>query len=313
MAKVLVVGGVGFIGSHLTEKLVAEGHAVTILDNFSRGTKENIAAVIKDVNLMEGDMLDEGVLAKAVKEKEYIFHLAANTSVNASLEKPAWSAVQNIIATVKLLEAAVKYKVKRVIFSSSAAVYGYCNDLPIKESAPRVPASPYALEKVTGENYMRLFASLHDLDTVALCYFNVYGPRQTADLPHPGGVTIVIDQIRAQGASQLMGDGKQTRDMIYVGDVVHANLLAMSRDKRLAGGAYNISTGKSIVIADMHDKIAALMGVEPRHEYIAFPEGNIIDSCGDNSRAVKELGFAIEVDLEEGLRRTIAWSEKQNG
>ncbi len=310
MAKVLVTGGAGFIGSHLTERLVGEGHNVTVIDNLSHGKPENIKSVIKEINLIDGDILEQKVLEKAVEGKEHIFHLAANTSVNISLKKPCWSAMQNIIATVKLLEIAVKYNVKRVIFSSTAAVYGYCDDLPIKETALLIPVSPYGLEKVTGENYMRLFAKLHDIDTVSLRYFNVFGPRQNADLPHPGGVTIVIDQIREKGSSQLLGDGKQTRDMIYVANVVNANLLAMEKDSKFEGAAYNISTGKSVVISDMHDKISELMNVKSTRECLPLPEGNIIHSLGDNSLAKRKLGFEIEIDMEEGLKRTVEWCKR---
>ena len=297
MANVLVIGGAGFIGSHLTEKLVTEGHDVTVIDNLSHGTTENIEPVLKEVNLINGDMLDAEVLEKAVKEKECIFHLAANTSINISLKKPYWSAMQNIMAVIKLLETAVKHNVKRVIFSSTAAVYGYCDELPIKETAPLAPASPYGLEKVTVENYMKLFASLHDIDTVSLRYFNVFGPRQNADSPHPGGVTIVINQILRNGCSQLLGDGKQTRDMIYVGNVVNANILAMKKDSMCEGTAYNISTGSSVVVSDMHDKISELMNVKSTREYLPLPEGNIIRSLGDNSLAKRELGFEVEVDF----------------
>ncbi len=307
MAKVLVTGGAGFIGSHLTEKLVAAGHDVTVIDNLSHRTFENIESVIKEINLINGDILNQEVLEEAVKGEEYIFHLAGNTSVNISIEKPSWSATQNIMATVKLLELAVKHNVKRVVFSSTAAVYGYCDELPTKETAPLVPASPYGLEKITGENYMKIFAKSHDIDTVSLRYFNVFGARQNADLPHPGGVTIVIDQIRKNRSSQLLGDGKQTRDMIYVGNVVNANLLAMQKDSRFEGAAYNISTGKSVVISDMHDRISVLMNVKSAHEYLPLPEGNIIHSLGDNSLAKRELGFEVEIDLEQGLKRTIAW------
>ena len=309
MANVLVTGGAGFIGSHLTERLAADGQDVTVLDSLSHGGLENIKSVMDEVDLVEGDMLDKEVLEKAVKGKEYIFHLAANTSVNISLEKPSWSSTQNIVATIGLLEAAVRHNVKRVIFSSTAAIYGYCDELPIKETALLTPASPYGLEKVVGENYMRLFAKLHDIDTVSLRYFNVFGPRQNADLPHPGGVTIVIDQIRERQCSQLFGDGKQTRDMVYVGNVVSANALAMKRASKFDGAAYNISTGKSVVVADMHDKISELMGVKSTREYLPLPEGNIIHSLGDNALAREDLGFEVEVDLEEGIRKTIEWSE----
>jgi len=313
MAKVLVTGGMGFIGSHLTEKLVSAGHQVTVIDNLSHGTIKNIKSVIKDINFIDGDILNQELLEEAVKEKEYIFHLAANTSINISLKKPYWSAMRNIMATIGLLETAVKHKVKRFIFSSSAAIYGYCDDLPIKETAALIPASPYGLEKVTGEKYVKLFAKLYDIDTVSLRYFNVFGPRQNADLPHPGGVTIVINQIRKDRSSQLLGDGKQTRDMIYVDNVVNANLLAMRKDSEIKGAAYNISTGSSVLVSDMHNKIAELMNIKSTPEYLPLPEGNIIDSLGDNSLAKQELGFEIGVDLVEGLKRTIEWSKKQDG
>ncbi|PIV53959.1 MAG: hypothetical protein COS17_00995 [Elusimicrobia bacterium CG02_land_8_20_14_3_00_37_13] len=311
MSKVLITGGAGFIGSHLTERLVKLGNEVTVIDRTPEKEPENIKSVIKEINFVHSDILNFKTLEETIKGKEYIFHLAANSSVNKSLEKPSWSAEQNILATVKLLELAVKYGVKKIIFSSSAAVYGDRKELPIKETAPLAPASPYALDKVTGENYMKLFSRLHNIDTVSLRYFNVFGPRQNADLPHPGGVTIVINQIKNKGSSQLQGDGKQTRDMIYVDNVVNANILAMKKGSKLNGAAYNVSTGKSISICELHDKISKLMGVESTREYLPLPKGNIIHSQGDNSLAKSELGFKIEVDLEEGLKGTLDWSKNQ--
>ena len=309
MARVLVTGGGGFIGSHLTEKLVALGHEVTVVDNVSHGSLENLEAVAKEIILLEGDMLNFEVLEKAVQGKEYVFHMAANTNIDKSVSMPSWSAEQNIITTVKLLETAVKHNIKRVIFSSSASVYGDVKTLPVKEEMTLSPMSAYALEKVTGENYMRLFAELYDIDTVSLRYFNVFGPRQNPDLPHPGGVTIVINQIRETGSSQLQGDGKQTRDMIYVGNIVNANILAMEKQSDAKGAAYNICTGKSISIAELHDKISRLMGIDSSREYLSFGKGNIMHSKGDPVLAKAELGFETEVDLDEGLKRTIEWSK----
>ncbi|MDO9463933.1 MAG: NAD-dependent epimerase/dehydratase family protein [bacterium] len=312
MARVLVTGGGGFIGSHLTEKLVELGHEVTVIDNLSHGNLENLESVAKKINLLNEDILNPDVLQKVTGGKEYIFHLAANTSINKSLEKPSWSAELNIMTTIRLLETAVRHKVRRVIFSSSASVYGYAKILPVKETMPVAPASPYALEKVTGENYMRLFAELYDIDTVSLRYFNVFGPRQNPDLPHPGGVTIVINQIRKTGSSQLQGDGMQTRDMIYVGNIVNANILAMEKQSDSKGVAYNICTGKSISIAELHNKISKFMKTDSSREYLPLPEGNIIDSKGDPALAKAELGFEAEIDLDEGLKRTIEWSNDKN-
>ena len=312
MARVLVTGGGGFIGSHLTEKLVELGHKVTVIDNVSHGNLKNIESVAKKIILLEGDMLDSEVLEKAVQGKEYVFHTAANTNIDKSISMPSWSAEQNIIATVKLLETAVKHNIKRVIFSSSASVYGDVKTLPVKEEMSLSPMSAYALEKVTGENYMKLFAELYDIDTVSLRYFNVFGPRQNPDLPHPGGVTIVINQIRKTGSSQLQGDGKQTRDMIYVGNIVNANILAMEKESDSKGVAYNICTGNSISIAELHNKISRLMGIDSSREYLPFGKGNIIHSKGDPALAKAELGFEAEIDLNEGLKRTVEWSNDKN-
>lgn len=310
MSRVFVTGGAGFIGSHLVERLVKLGHDVTIFDKLSAGNVKNIESVMQRINFVEGDILDLGLLEKAVGRSEYIFHLAANSSVNRSIEDPFWSAQQNIMATVRLLNIAARNEVRRVIFSSTAAVYGHCKKLPVKESYSLNPASPYALEKVTGENYMRLFSQLYDIDTVSLRYFNVFGPRQNADLPHPGGVTIVINQIRQNGSSQLLGDGKQTRDMIYVENVINANVIAMQKKSPLKGAAYNIATGEAILMSELHEKISRMMGIDSVREYLPLPEGNIIHSRGDPSLAKSELGFKIEVGLDEGLRKTIEWSKK---
>jgi len=307
MAKVLVTGGAGFIGSNLTEKLVELGHKVTVIDDISHGNIGNLKSVVSEINLIKGNLFDSDVLKKAVQGKECIFHMAANTNIDKSISMPAWSAEQNIVATIKLLKTAVKHNVKRVIFSSSAATYGNVKTLPVKEGIPLSPMSAYGLEKVTAENYMKLFSQLYDIDTLSLRYFNVFGPRQNADVPHCGGVTIVIKQMSETGSSQMLGDGKQTRDMIYVGNVVSANILAMEKQSDAKGAAYNICTGKSISIAELHDKIAKLMGVNPSREYIPFGKGNIMDSEGDPALAKAELGFEAEIDLGEGLKRTIEW------
>ncbi|OGS27172.1 MAG: hypothetical protein A2297_08895 [Elusimicrobia bacterium RIFOXYB2_FULL_48_7] len=307
MSKALVTGGAGFIGSHLTEKLVGLGHEVTVVDNLSHFELDNLTSVKSKVNLLKINLEDAEALDKAIEGQDYIFHLAANTSVNNSLLKPSWSAGQNTINTVRILEFAAKHKVKRVMFSSSAAIYGYCKELPLKESASITPVSPYALEKLTCENYMKLFAQIYKLDTVSLRYFNVYGPRQNADAPHPGGVTIVVRQLIQDGKSQLMGDGMQTRDMIYVDDVVSANILAMQKKTPCGGAVFNVSTNTTVTVAGMHDKISKIMNMPAAREHIEFPEGNVVHSQGDNTLIKKELGFKPEVSLDEGLKKTIDW------
>ncbi len=313
MSEVLVTGGAGFIGSHLVEGLVGLGHKVTVLDNLSIGNPQNLAAVRSAITLMEGDVLDPDTVRAAVAGKDFVFHTSANASVNRSIEDPVMSCRQNVIATIGLLKASADAGVKRLIFSSSTSVYGYAKNLPVTDQHPLQPASPYALDKVCCEQYCRLWSTLYGLDTVCLRYFNVYGPRQNPVGVHPGGVTIVINQLRKEGRSQVLADGRQTRDMIYVGDIVQANICAMRMTGKFDGKAFNICTGRSVVVADMHRKIAELIGVPPKIEGIPMPEGNIIDSAGDPGPARTGLGFEAATSLEEGLRRTIEWTSGLQG
>lgn len=308
MSRALVTGGSGFIGSHLVDRLVAEGHEVTVIDDFKTGSMAHLEGVKSQITIIKADLLEKEALAKAVAGQDYVFHLAALASVNISIENPLISCRQNVLATVGLLKAAADAGVKRLIFSSSASVYGFAEELPVKETHPLLPASPYAQDKVNCENYCRLWSRLYGVDTAMLRYFNVYGPRQNPVGVHPGGVTIVINQIRESGKSQVLGDGRQTRDMIYVGDVVKANMCAIRSTEMLNGAAYNICTGSSIVVAEMHETISELMGMESERESIPMPEGNVIDSMGDATLAKAGLGFEAQVTLEEGLKKTIEWS-----
>ncbi|NQT91812.1 MAG: NAD-dependent epimerase/dehydratase family protein [Lentisphaerae bacterium] len=311
MSNVLVTGGAGFIGSHLVERLVSIGHDVTVLDNLSTGDLSNLEAVQSAITLIRGDLLDPAVVREAVAGKEFICHTAANASVNLSIEDPVMSCNRNVVATIGLLKASSDAGVRRLVFSSSTSVYGYAENLPVTEAHPLQPASPYALDKVCCEAYCRLWSKLYGLDTVCLRYFSVYGPRQNPIGVHPGGVTIVINQLRNEGESQVLAEGQQTRDMIYVGDVVQANICAMDMPGELNGKAYNICTGTSIVVADMHRKTAELMGVPARIAGIPMPEGNVIDSSGDPGPAQTGLGFEAETSLEQGLQQTIDWSNER--
>jgi len=309
MSRALVTGGAGFIGSHILEALVSLGHDVTVLDDLSTGNPAHVEAVQDKITFIEGDLLDDAAVEKAVDGIDYVFHTAACASVNRSIADPQWSFQQNVVATVGLLNACRRVGIKRFIFSSSSAIYGFAETLPVTESHPPNPASPYAMDKVAVEQYLRLYAGLYDLESVALRYFNVYGPRQNADDPHPGGVTIVINQIRDSGSSQVLGDGRQTRDMVYIEDVVAANIAAMNATSRLSGAGVNVCTGRSVVITEMHEKISELMGLESVRESVTCPDGNIVDSAGDPSLAKEKIGFEAQVSLEEGLRKTIAWSQ----
>lgn len=307
MPKIIVSGGAGFIGSHLAERLVEDGNDVIVIDNLSHGKIDYLDNIKKNIEFINEDLENIEKYESKFENVDYLFHLAANTAVNKSLEDPLYSCEQNILITVKLLELARKYKLKKFIFSSSAAVYGFRDDLPCREDMILEPASPYALEKLTCESYMKLYSRLYNIDTVSLRYFNVFGPRQNDDIPHPGGVTIVIRQILESGKSQLMGNGKQTRDMIYVDNIVNANILAMKSAKILNGNVFNVSTNSSVYVDEMHNSISEIMGKGFEREFIDFPDGNIIDSRGDNTKIKNGLGFEIDINLEEGLKRTIDW------
>ena len=309
MSRALVTGGAGFIGSHIVEALMDLDHEVTILDDLSTGNTAHIEAVKDATKLVEGDLLDDAVVEKALDGVDYVFHTAACASVNRSIAAPQWSFRQNVVATVGLLNACRRLNIKRFIFSSSSAIYGFAETLPVVETHSPKPASPYAMDKVAVEQYLRLYAELYDLDSVALRYFNVYGPRQNADDPHPGGVTIVINQIRNNGSSQVLGDGNQTRDMVFIKDVVAANIAAMNAPERLNGVGLNVCTGKFVVITEMHEKISELMGIESIRESVPCPGGNIVDSAGDPGLAKERIGFEARTSLEDGLRKTIDWSQ----
>lgn len=317
--NVLVTGGAGFIGSLLVEALLARGHKVTVLDNYTH-CKEDYLAPIKDkITLIIGNTQEEPVVALATKGQDVIIHLAAQKSVDKSITDPVGSASQNLMSIVALLTHARINNVKRLLLASSAAVYGYNSDFPLNENAKVDPRSPYALEKIVSEQYLSLFYNLFGVDSAALRLFNVYGPRQYSSAPHCGGITIVMDEITShlskgeEPQSTMLGDGKQTRDMVYVGDVVDAFICAMESTSPLKGEIYNVCTGTQIDLTTMHHQIASVMGVSPqklKFKHIPLAEGNVIHSRGDPTKAKSTFNFVAKTSFSEGLQNTWEWMKK---
>ncbi len=305
MGYCLVTGGAGFIGSNITEKLVKLGKKVRVLDNFSTGLEEHIEPFQSKVDLIRGDIRDQDIVSKAMKNVEYVFHTAANRAVLKSVENPSETHEVNVTGTLNLLIAARDAKVKRFVFTSSSAVYGDTKKFPSKESDSMNPQSPYGASKVIGEEYCRLFSRSFGLDTVSLRYFNVYGPRQHPESRYSLVIPIFLDCLLKGISPEIHWDGKQSRDFVYVEDVVEANLLAIQGSKK-GGAVYNISTGKGVAILDVFNILAKKLkkqNVKPRFE--PKRPGDVRKTLADISKAKRELGYTATVNFEEGIQRSI--------
>jgi UDP-glucose 4-epimerase len=308
MAKYLVTGGAGFIGSTIVRRLVARGDDVRVLDNFLTGSRENLEDVGGDVEIIEGDIRDVEVVQKAMNGMQYCLHQAALPSVPLSIEDPATSNEINVSGTLNLLSAAKEAGIERFVFASSCAVYGDCAELPLREESPTRPLSPYAIGKLAAELYARSFFSLYGLPTVCLRYFNVFGPGQNTDSLYAAVIPIFISLMSAGRPAIIDGDGEQTRDFLHVDNVVAANLLACSAQPELvAGKAFNIASGKQLTINDLVSKLNSILGADIEPQHAAAREGDIRDSVADITLAVRNLGYEPSVDFDKGLARTVKW------
>jgi UDP-glucose 4-epimerase len=304
MGKYLVTGGAGFIGSHIVRALLARGDAVRVLDNFSTGRRENLQEVA-EVEVIEGDLRNVPVVADAVRNIDCVFHLAAFISVPESMRDPETCFTINVAGTVNLLEAARKYGVSKVVLSSSTAVYGDTDAFPTTEETPLAPLSPYALSKQVNELYARLYSQTLGLPVIALRYFNVYGPRQQPDSPYAAAIPIFLRKLAAGEPISIFGDGKQSRDFIFVKDVARANLLAAASDA--AGEAYNICTGRETSLLDLLEELSEFSPRQPEVRFQAQRPGDIYRSVGSPEKARRLLGFYAETSLADGLRQTLEW------
>ncbi len=299
--KVVVTGGSGFIGSNLAEEL-SNRYEVTVLDDLSTGRESNLSGL--DVEFAKGSILDTELLTRTFRDARFVFHEAALPSVQRSVEDPARSNMVNVNGTLNVLLAARDAGVEKVLFASSSSVYGDTPVLPKVETMTPAPMSPYAVTKLTDEHYCRVFTALYDLPTVALRYFNVFGPKQDPTSQYAAVIPNFITRILAGEPPVIHGDGRQTRDFTFVRDVVRANILAAESD---AVGVFNVACQKRIDLIELAGTIMDLVGtrVDPIHE--ASRPGDVRDSLADISRAADAFGYAPAHTLNDGLKETIQW------
>ena len=296
--RAVVTGGAGFIGSHVVDALLAGWDEVHVLDDFSRGKRENVP---EGVHVHEGDIrTDAGRVFDEVRP-EVCFHLAAQADVRVSVERPEFDADVNVIGTLHVLEAARKHGTKIVFSSTGGAIYGEC-DAPAREDHPRAPLAPYGVSKLAGEEYIAAYNRLYGAEHVALRYGNVYGPRQDPE-GEAGVVAIFMNRLREGETPMIFGDGTQTRDYVYVGDVVAATLGAVGH----AGGVLNVGTGVETSVVELYERIQRVAGVEREPEFAEARPGELQRSVLDVTLAKRELGWEPQHSLDEGLAETWAW------
>jgi nucleoside-diphosphate-sugar epimerase len=305
MPSYLVTGGAGFIGSHLAEELLRRGERVRIVDSFITGKRENLAHLSK-AEFVEGDLAVLSVANAAVAGMDYVLHQAAIPSVPRSVEDPITSNRANIDATLNVLVAARDAKVKRIIYAGSSSAYGNTPTLPKQEDMPSNPLSPYALQKLVGEQYLQMFTQLYGLETVTTRYFNVFGPRQDPSSPYSGVISVFSKALLENRSPTIYGDGEQTRDFTYIANVVDGVLRACTAPN-VSGSVINLATGSRISLNQLFRTLRDLIGSSANVNYGPARSGDVKDSQADISRAKKLLGYEPLVSFEEGLRRTVEW------
>ncbi|GBC62057.1 LPS biosynthesis protein WbpP [Desulfonema ishimotonii] len=305
-SQALITGGAGFIGSHIADALLSENCTVRILDNLSSGSLTNMEHMRDRITFFEDDIRDMDSLTRAAEGCDVIFHEAAVVSVPQTVEDPLTSARVNDMGTLQVLEAARRAGVKRVVLASSSAVYGDDPEMPKREAMAPGPLSPYAVQKLTGEYYARLYNDLYGLETVCLRYFNVYGPRQDPSSAYSGVISIFMSRAFAGVSPLIYGDGQQSRDFVFVRDVVRANLLAACVPGA-AGKCFNVGIGSCVTINRLWEIIACMSGLELSPEYAPPRAGDIRESLSDIGQAKEILGFAPEFTFEKGLEITLKW------
>jgi UDP-glucose 4-epimerase len=306
MAHYLVTGGCGFIGSHLVEALVQRGEQVRVFDNCSTGKIDNIAGVANQIEIHHSDLQDLDAVRRAVEGVDCVFHHGALPSVSRSVANPIASNSVNINGTLNILIGSRDAGVRRVVYAASSSAYGNSPGLPRLEDFPPDLASPYAITKFVGECYCRVFTELYGLETVALRYFNIFGPRQVKDSPYSAVIPKFIFAYLNGDAPQITGDGEQTRDFTYVANAVDANLLACHAEG-VSGQMFNIGCGGQTSIKALAKEIGEMMEVDVEPVHIPPRPGDVRYTCADISKARRLLGYEPKVDLKAGLRQTIDW------
>jgi nucleoside-diphosphate-sugar epimerase len=309
MASYLVTGGAGFIGSHLSEELVRRGQRVRVVDSLITGKRRNLDHV-PGVELIEGDLADAAVAARAVNGMDYVLHQAAIPSVPRSVKDPVSSNRANIDASLNVLVAARDAGVKRLVYAGSSSAYGDTPTLPKREDMPTNPLSPYALQKLVAEQYGRMFTRLYGFETVTIRYFNVFGPRQDPGSPYSGVISVFARALIHGGRPVIYGDGEQTRDFTYIANVVDGVLRAVDAP-HAAGEVINVATGGRISLNELLRTMNRIVGTDVTAEYKDPRPGDVRDSQADIVKARTLLGYVPIVGLEEGLTKTLEWSRTQ--
>jgi UDP-glucose 4-epimerase len=309
MRTVLVTGGAGFIGSHLVQSLCARGDHVRVLDDLSTGREQNLEGL--DVELCVGDIRDQGAVQEAVAGAELVFHLAAMVSVPVSMENPLHCYDVNVNGTLNVLWEAYNVGVERVVLASSCAVYGDTSKVS-GETDPVKPLSPYAGSKMAAENVATMFNRTYRLPTVSLRFFNVYGPGQRVDSPYAAVIPIFVDALLSSSPPTIYGDGHQTRDFVFVSDVVRANLLAADVENPF-GEVYNIAGPSSISILKLFEILQDIIPNSPEVNFAPTRDGDVMHSRADKKQAQAALGYRPEIALEQGLQHTVQWYKSEGG
>ena len=307
MARCLVTGGAGFIGSHIVDALVAQGDEVRVFDNLSTGKKENLSQLESKVELVVGDLRDKTALEQALNGIDYVFHVAALRAVLRSVDDPQETNDVNVTGTLNLLLAARDARVKRVVFSSSSYVYGDTEKFPCEETDKPKPQSPYAASKIMGEYFCQIFTRLYGLETVSLRYFNVFGPRQNPESVYSAVIPIFVDRLLLGVSPEIHWDGKQSRDFSYVDNVVQGNLLA-AQAKGAAGEVVNIACHQEFSVLDIFENLKDILNIHDIHPVFKPKRaGDVRRTFADISKAEKLLGFKVQTRFRPGLDNTVKW------
>ncbi len=306
MAKYLVTGGAGFIGSNIAEGLVRRGDEVVILDNLSTGYERNLAHIRNDLEFIKGDVRDAETARRALAGVEFVFHEAALASVPRSIDDPVLATDVNVRGTLTMLEESRRAGVRRFVYAASSSAYGDTEVLPKVETMQPRPLSPYAASKLAGEYYCSVYATVYGLPTIALRYFNIFGPRQDPKSQYAAVIPIFVSHLLAGTAPTIYGDGEQSRDFTFIENVVEANLLAAACEEA-RGQVVNVACGERYTLNDLFERLRAIVGSGAAPAYAKPRPGDVKDSQADISAAGRLIGYTVKVPFEEGLRRTVAW------
>jgi UDP-glucose 4-epimerase len=312
MAKYLITGVAGFIGSNIAHSLIALGEEVRGIDDLSHGQRENLDGIAAKFDFRHADITDDAALQSACSGMDYVLHQAARGSVPRSMADPVGSNHANVVGTVKVLEAARAAGVRRVVFASSSSVYGDTPVLPKREDMACAPISPYAVSKYAGELYGQSFSKVLGLETVSLRYFNVFGPRQHPTSQYAAVIPRFVRAMLRGEQPVIFGDGKQSRDFTYIDNVVSANLLACNAPAdKVSGRVFNIAAGKSFSLNELYAQLQGMIGYPKPASHLPARGGDVRDSLAETAQAQQAMGYKTLVDFKEGLRRTVEWYRQE--